>query len=153
MLSWLVSSRLCLGGSALEKLGHASLYHLRNHSADFAHLIDTTARPRMPHPRHRTRSLRSSTLTPRSRPSRFRKAGASRAVCELRSSAELRRSLRQHAAQSTLTKSPGPRSSMGPHRAGPSARPRSLFVRRRASRVEPGVNRVIDSLYISGYAA
>jgi hypothetical protein len=55
----------------------------------FAHLIDTTARPRTPHPLHRTRSFRSSTLTRGSNPSRVRNAGVSKAVCE-------------HAAQSTL---------------------------------------------------
>jgi hypothetical protein len=60
----------------------------------------------------RSNSLRSSTLWRGSSPSRTRNAGISNAVCEQRSSAELRRSLRQHAAQSILTKSPDPRSSI-----------------------------------------
>jgi hypothetical protein len=63
-----------------------------------SHLIDTTARPLTSHRRHRTRSLRSSTLKRGSSPSRAKNAGVSKAVCE-------------HAAQSIFTKSPGPRSS------------------------------------------
>jgi hypothetical protein len=68
-------------------------------AADFAHLTDTTARPRTPHPRHRTRFGRSSTLSCGSRPSRSKKYRVSSAVCE-------------HAEQSSFTKSPGPRSSI-----------------------------------------
>jgi hypothetical protein len=64
-----------------------------------SHLIDTTAWPRTPHPRHRTRSFRSSTLPRGSSPSRARNAGARNAACP-------------QATQSTLTKSSGPRFSM-----------------------------------------
>jgi hypothetical protein len=77
------------------RYGNTSRYH----ATDFDHFIDTTARPRAPHPRHRTRSLRSSTLSRGLRPSRDKNAGESSAVCE-------------QAAQSTFTKSPGPRSSI-----------------------------------------
>jgi hypothetical protein len=81
-------------------VGRRRLGKTEGHQAtDFAHLIDTTARPRAPQPRHRTRSVRSSTLSRGLRPSRDRNAIESTAVCE-------------HAAQSTFTKSPGPRSSM-----------------------------------------
>jgi len=73
-------------------IGRCSVDHL-------AHLIDTTARPRAPQPRHRTRSRRSSTLRCCSRPSRDRNAGVTSAVCE-------------HAPQSIFTKSPGPRSAI-----------------------------------------
>jgi len=69
------------------------------HATDFPHLTETTARPRTPHPRHRTRFFRSSTLRGGSSPSRASNVGVSKAVCE-------------HAAQSILTKSPGVRSSI-----------------------------------------
>jgi hypothetical protein len=48
------------------------------------HFIETTARPFSPHPRHRTRSLRSSTLVWGRRPSRRRNSGVSSAMMTCR---------------------------------------------------------------------
>jgi hypothetical protein len=100
------------------------------HATDFPHLIDTTARPRTPHPRHRTRSVRSSTLRLVFSPSRARNAGVSNAVCP-------------QAAQSTLTKSPGPRSSILAAYSGTISSPDVLHSFRSGESYEPGriVNR------------
>ena len=96
------------------------------HATDFAHLIDTTARPRTPQPRHRTRSFRSSTRRLALSPSRVRNAGVSNAVCP-------------QPAQSIFTKSPGPRSSILAAYSGTISAPGVLcsFTWRRSSRAGP----------------
>ena len=54
----------------LGKCRRGSLLDTPQHVADLPHLIETTARLRIPQPRHRTRSMRSSTLPCGLRPGR-----------------------------------------------------------------------------------
>jgi hypothetical protein len=63
------------------------------------HLIATTARPFLPHPRHRNRPFKSRTLIAGFNPTRNSASGGSSAT-------------EWQAAQSTFTKSPDPRSSI-----------------------------------------
>jgi hypothetical protein len=86
----------------------AKYWGLRAYSLLLRHLIETTARPFRPQPRHRSRSLSSSTLVPPLPPSRTRRAsGVSSATWS-------------QAVQLTFTRSPRPRSPMrareGEHR-------------------------------------
>ena len=71
------------------------------------HLIETTARPFLPHPRQRSRPLMSSTFAPGLSPLLSRASGVSSATW-------------WQAAQSTLTQSPSRDPRSAPHRGGAS---------------------------------
>jgi len=61
--------------------GHLGDLHPREGQAPCPrHLIETTARPFLPHPRHRSRSLRSSTFAAGLRPSPSRASSVNNAA-------------------------------------------------------------------------
>jgi hypothetical protein len=87
--------------------------HSRPASGDtFFPLADTTARPRAPQPRHRTRSFRSSTLRRDAEAEPRQEFWYEQCRASNGDLPGFCRSLRQHAAQSTFMKSPSPRSSI-----------------------------------------